>query len=97
MLIISCFHTGAVELENLPLKKDALRQIGIPVEIKSGFIGKVKLQVPVSQFRSAPWIICIEQLYVVTGPVSMAQVILTSPLLHTDAYICTLKITYSKF
>lgn len=67
--------SGAVELENLPLKKDALRQLGIPIEIKSGFIGKVKLQVPVSQFRSAPWVICIEQLYVVTGPVSMAQVL----------------------
>uniref|UniRef100_A0A8D8MD60 Vacuolar protein sorting-associated protein 13D n=1 Tax=Cacopsylla melanoneura TaxID=428564 RepID=A0A8D8MD60_9HEMI len=64
---------GAVELENLPLKKNALRQVGIPVEIKSGYIGKVKLQVPVSQFRSAPWVICIEQLYVVAGPVSMAQ------------------------
>nr|XP_018896804.1 PREDICTED: vacuolar protein sorting-associated protein 13D isoform X1 [Bemisia tabaci] len=60
---------GAVELENLPLKKDALRELGLPVEVRSGFIGKVKLQVPVSQFRSAPWVILIENLYLTVGPI----------------------------
>ncbi|RZF46007.1 hypothetical protein LSTR_LSTR006773 [Laodelphax striatellus] len=64
---------GAVELENLPLRKDALRQIGLPVQVRSGLIGKVRLQIPVSQIRSAPWEISIEQLYVVIGPVHLSQ------------------------
>lgn len=65
---------GKVELENLPLKKDALRYLGLPVEIKAGFIGKVQLQVPVRQIRSAPWLIAIEKLYLVAAPVNLDEV-----------------------
>ncbi|KAL4704498.1 hypothetical protein ACJJTC_007617 [Scirpophaga incertulas] len=65
--------SGKVELENLPLKKDALRHLGLPVEVKSGFIGKVQLQVPVRQIRSAPWLISIEKLYVVITPVNLDE------------------------
>ncbi|XP_033365082.1 vacuolar protein sorting-associated protein 13D isoform X2 [Bombus vosnesenskii] len=65
--------SGEVELENLPLKKEALRHIGLPVEIKAGFIGKVRLQVPVRQIRTASWVIVIEQLYLVAGPISLDE------------------------
>ncbi|CAK1582383.1 unnamed protein product, partial [Parnassius mnemosyne] len=65
--------SGKVELENLPLKKDALRHLGLPVEIKAGFIGKVQLQVPVRQIRSAPWLIAIEKLYLVAAPVNLDE------------------------
>ncbi|XP_076684056.1 vacuolar protein sorting 13D isoform X4 [Andrena cerasifolii] len=65
--------SGEVELENLPLKKEALRHIGLPVEIKAGFIGKVRLQVPVRQIRTASWVIAIEQLYLVAGPISLNE------------------------
>ena len=65
---------GEVELENLPLKKEALRHIGLPIEIKAGFIGKVRLQVPVRQIRTASWVIVIEQLYLVAGPISLDEV-----------------------
>ncbi|RZC42308.1 vacuolar protein sorting-associated protein 13D [Asbolus verrucosus] len=68
--------SGKVELENLPLKKDALRHLGLPIEIKAGFIGKVKLQIPVRQIRSAPWVIAIEQLYLVASPLPVDEVIL---------------------
>jgi len=30
------FLTGQVELENLPLKKDALKSLELPVEVKHG-------------------------------------------------------------
>lgn len=30
------FSTGAVELENLPLKKDALKELELPFEVKAG-------------------------------------------------------------
>ncbi|XP_015113187.1 vacuolar protein sorting-associated protein 13D isoform X1 [Diachasma alloeum] len=63
--------SGEVELENLPLKREALRHIGLPIEIKVGFIGKVRLQIPVRQIRSASWVIAIEQLYLVAGPINL--------------------------
>lgn len=44
--------------------------------IKAGFLGKVKLQIPVRQIRSAPWVIAIEQLYVVASPLPIDEVIL---------------------
>ncbi|XP_058797313.1 intermembrane lipid transfer protein Vps13D isoform X2 [Phymastichus coffea] len=65
--------SGAVELENLPLKREALRNLGLPVEIKAGFIGKVRLQVPVTQIRTASWVIAIEQLYLVAGPINLEE------------------------
>lgn len=63
--------SGEVELENLPLRRDALRHLGVPVEIRAGFVGRVKLSVPISQPRSAPWLIVLERLYVVAGPVCL--------------------------
>ncbi|XP_012219117.1 intermembrane lipid transfer protein Vps13D isoform X2 [Linepithema humile] len=65
--------SGEVELENLPLKREALRHIGLPVEVKAGFIGKVRLQVPVRQIRTASWVIGIEQLYLVAGPINLDE------------------------
>ncbi|RLU23666.1 hypothetical protein DMN91_003872 [Ooceraea biroi] len=65
--------SGEVELENLPLRREALRHIGLPIEIKAGFIGKVRLQVPVRQIRTASWVIAIEQLYLVAGPINISE------------------------
>lgn len=63
--------SGEVELENLPLRRDALRHLGAPVEIRAGFVGKVRLSIPVRQPRSQPWVISLERLYVVAGPVRL--------------------------
>ncbi|ELW68630.1 Vacuolar protein sorting-associated protein 13D [Tupaia chinensis] len=46
---------GAVELENLPLKKDALKELELPFEVKAGFIGKVTLQIPFYRPHVDPW------------------------------------------
>ena len=32
---------GAVELENLPLKKDALKSLDLPLEVKAGKLSKL--------------------------------------------------------
>jgi vacuolar protein sorting-associated protein 13D len=68
------FCVGEVELENLPLKKDALSHFGLPIKAYSGSIGKIKLQIPVRQFRSAPWCINIEKVFIVCGPVNLDDV-----------------------
>lgn len=35
-LLDFCLQTGAVELENLPLRRDALREFDLPFEVKAG-------------------------------------------------------------
>ncbi|KAJ3586857.1 hypothetical protein NHX12_013249 [Muraenolepis orangiensis] len=59
---------GAVELENLPLRKDALREFDLPCEVKAGFIGKITLQIPFYRLHSDPWVISISQLNLIIGP-----------------------------
>uniref|UniRef100_A0A336MDN8 CSON015545 protein n=1 Tax=Culicoides sonorensis TaxID=179676 RepID=A0A336MDN8_CULSO len=65
--------SGEVELENLPLRPDALRHLGLPLKVQCGSIGKVRLQIPVTAFRTAPWCIQIEQIYVVCGPLNLDE------------------------
>uniref|UniRef100_A0A1B0D2C6 Uncharacterized protein n=1 Tax=Phlebotomus papatasi TaxID=29031 RepID=A0A1B0D2C6_PHLPP len=65
--------SGEVELENLPLRRDALRNLGLPLQALSGSVGKIKLQVPVRQFWTAPWCIYIEKVNVVVGPVNLEE------------------------
>ncbi|EDL29728.1 mCG140286, isoform CRA_b [Mus musculus] len=59
---------GAVELENLPLKKDALKELELPFEVKAGLIGKVTLQIPFYRPHVDPWVISISGLHVIGGP-----------------------------
>ncbi|XP_017292232.1 vacuolar protein sorting-associated protein 13D isoform X2 [Kryptolebias marmoratus] len=59
---------GAVELENLPLRKDALREFDLPFEVKAGFIGKISLQIPFYRPHSDPWVISMSQLNLIIGP-----------------------------
>ena len=66
--------TGEVELENVPLRKDALRNLDIPLHIVSGFVGRVKLQIPVSRMRSEPWVVVFENLYGVAAPIKLSEV-----------------------
>ena len=63
-----------MELENLPLKKTALQGLELPVEVKSGFIGHLKLSIPFRHPKSEPWIININKLYLIAGPLSKHQV-----------------------
>ncbi|EDW70492.2 intermembrane lipid transfer protein Vps13D isoform X1 [Drosophila virilis] len=60
--------SGEVELENIPIRKDALRSFGLPIEVSAGSIRKIKLQVPVRQFRTSPWCISVEGLFCVVCP-----------------------------
>ncbi|KAM4652130.1 intermembrane lipid transfer protein VPS13D [Discoglossus pictus] len=59
---------GAVELENLPLKKDALKELELPFEVKAGFIGKIKIQIPFYRPHLDPWVISISKLHVIGSP-----------------------------
>jgi vacuolar protein sorting-associated protein 13D len=43
--------TGEVELENVPLRSDALRFVDPSLTVKNGFIGAIKLKIPVARVR----------------------------------------------
>ncbi|XP_072833810.2 intermembrane lipid transfer protein VPS13D [Pogona vitticeps] len=58
---------GAVELENLPLKKDALKEL-LPFEVKAGFIDKITLQIPFYRPHIDPWVISVSKLHLVGSP-----------------------------
>lgn len=58
---------GTVEAHNLRIKKTALKGLELPLDVKSGFIGHLKLSIPFNIF-SEPWIVHINKLYLVTGP-----------------------------
>ncbi|CAI8042344.1 Vacuolar protein sorting-associated protein 13D [Geodia barretti] len=70
---------GDVELEKLPLKKNALHKHQLPFDIVSGFIGKLKLQIPVRYIKSQPWVVQIDQVYVILGPSHPDKVITYKP------------------
>ena len=59
---------GEVELENVPLRRDALRFVDTAVDVRSGLVGRIKLKIPVSRVRSEPWSIVMEKVYIVVGP-----------------------------
>ena len=62
------YFVGEVELENVPLRKDALRFLDSSLCVRQGTVGRIKLKVPISQLRSEPWSIEIDQVYVVIAP-----------------------------
>lgn len=67
------YFAGAVELENVPIRRDSLRSFGIPIQVLSGCIEKIKLQIPVRQFRTSPWSLTIEKVYGVLGPKDLSE------------------------
>eukprot|EP00106_Octopus_bimaculoides_P016057 XP_014783499.1 PREDICTED: vacuolar protein sorting-associated protein 13A-like isoform X4 [Octopus bimaculoides] len=62
-------HQGNVELTDLQLKAEALYEFGLPVEVKGGCVGKINLSIPWTKLFSSSWIVTIEDLYVLAGPV----------------------------
>eukprot|EP00941_MAST-03F_sp_MAST-3F-sp1_P004283 g4283.t1 len=59
---------GAVELKNLKLKPEALEDAGLPVLVRSGYIGNVKLNVPWTNLMGRPTIIEVEDVYAIVAP-----------------------------
>ncbi|BHF82327.1 Vacuolar protein sorting-associated protein 13D [Sparganum proliferum] len=54
-------YQGQVALNDLVLKPEALTHLlGLPIKLRSGKLGRVLLQIPITQLRSQPWCITIE-------------------------------------
>lgn len=62
------YYLGQVELENVPLRKTALQKFDVPLEVRSGVIGKLTLTIPITHIKSEPWVLKISDLLVLLGP-----------------------------
>ncbi|CAH1112949.1 unnamed protein product [Psylliodes chrysocephalus] len=61
--------SGQVQLTDLKLKPEALYELNLPIEVRVGTIGKIRLQIPWTSLWSQPIIINIEDLHIVAGPI----------------------------
>ncbi|XP_036356919.1 vacuolar protein sorting-associated protein 13D isoform X3 [Octopus sinensis] len=64
---------GAVQLDDLILKKDVFNQFGLPLQLKKGMIRKITLKIPVTRIHSEPWVITMEGVYIIVEPMKHAD------------------------
>lgn len=62
------FERGEVELEDLPIKKDALKHLNLPLDVLSGVVGKLSIKVPLLTILTDPWSIRISNLMLIVAP-----------------------------
>ncbi|KAJ1619882.1 N-terminal region of Chorein, a TM vesicle-mediated sorter-domain-containing protein [Pavlovales sp. CCMP2436] len=66
--------SGQVVLRNLELKREALFELGLPVNIEAGFIGRVEITLPAwTRLGSEPVRVVVSQLQLVATPIDPAQ------------------------
>jgi vacuolar protein sorting-associated protein 13A/C len=59
---------GNVELTNMQLKPEALNALKLPIKVKAGFLGSVKLKVPWSRLGQEPVIVELDRIFVLAEP-----------------------------
>jgi len=65
---------GELELENVPLKKNIFRSRGLPLEVKIGVIGKIKIEFNLLKyFRNEPVVVSIDDVFLVAGPLDLTK------------------------
>ncbi|KAL2636221.1 hypothetical protein R1flu_007700 [Riccia fluitans] len=65
---------GNVELTNMQLKPEALNSLKLPVKVKAGFLGSVKLKVPWSRLGQEPVIVLLDRIYLLAEPATKVEV-----------------------
>ncbi|EEZ98160.2 hypothetical protein TcasGA2_TC000586 [Tribolium castaneum] len=65
--------SGHVQLTDLKLKTEALYELGLPIEVKAGTVGKIWLQIPWTCLWSQPVLVNIEDLHIICGPLLSDQ------------------------
>ena len=61
---------GAVVLKDLKLRTEAFKDMGLPVLIKAGFLGSVKLDIPWMNPVSRPTVVDVSDIYAIVTPQS---------------------------
>eukprot|EP00850_Spirogloea_muscicola_P002380 SM000009S23509 [mRNA] locus=s9:423530:451441:+ [translate_table: standard] len=69
MMIIS----GDLELQNMQLKPEALNALKLPLKVKAGFLGSIKLKVPWNRLGREPVIVILDQIFILAQPLVSAE------------------------
>lgn len=64
---------GDAVLENLHVKGDALQDLDLPLQIKSGFVGKLTLKIPWKNLYKEAVVATLDSLYILAVPNSSVQ------------------------
>ncbi|KAL7793859.1 hypothetical protein V8C37DRAFT_80245 [Trichoderma ceciliae] len=65
--------SGDVKLRNLELRREALDQLKLPINVIEGHLGELTLYIPWSNIRGAPVKVFIEDVYLLASPKEEAQ------------------------
>uniref|UniRef100_A0A0E0R2L4 PH domain-containing protein n=1 Tax=Oryza rufipogon TaxID=4529 RepID=A0A0E0R2L4_ORYRU len=64
---------GDVELTNMQLKPEALNSLKLPVRVKAGFLGSVKLKVPWSRLGQEPVLVYLDRIFILAEPATQVE------------------------
>ncbi|VFQ66400.1 unnamed protein product [Cuscuta campestris] len=64
---------GDVELTNMQLKPEALNALKLPVKVKAGFLGSVKLKVPWSRLGQDPVVVHLDRIFLLAEPATQVE------------------------
>ncbi|KAJ4155145.1 hypothetical protein LMH87_000404 [Akanthomyces muscarius] len=65
--------SGDVKLRNLELRREALDQLKLPINVVNGHLGELTLVIPWSNIRGAPVKVFIEDVYLLASPKEEAE------------------------
>ncbi|XP_014604811.1 PREDICTED: vacuolar protein sorting-associated protein 13C-like [Polistes canadensis] len=65
--------SGDTCLTDLKLKPEALYQLGLPIRVEAGLIGKIILKIPWTGLLSQPVVIHVEDIFIVAVPILYGQ------------------------
>nr|XP_027080056.1 uncharacterized protein LOC113703042 isoform X2 [Coffea arabica] len=64
---------GDVELTNMQLKPEALNALKLPIKVKAGFLGSVKLKVPWSKLGQDPVLVHLDRIFLLAEPSTQVE------------------------
>ncbi|XP_042486677.1 uncharacterized protein LOC122066914 [Macadamia integrifolia] len=64
---------GDVELKNMQLKPEALNALKLPVKVKAGFLGSVRLKVPWSRLGQEPVLVYLDSIFILAEPATQVE------------------------
>ncbi|TMX02660.1 hypothetical protein EJD97_020565 [Solanum chilense] len=64
---------GDVELVNMQLKPEALNALKLPVKVKAGFLGSVRLKVPWSRLGQDPVLVHLDRIFLLAEPATQVE------------------------
>ncbi|ERN15489.1 uncharacterized protein LOC18443778 [Amborella trichopoda] len=64
---------GDVELTNMQLKPEALNALKLPVKVKAGFLGSVKIKVPWSRLGQEPVLVYLDRIFLIVEPATQVE------------------------